>query len=411
MSEPIYCGLAFGSVSMDTMGTLRPCCNIIPNKFRAINDKELSFIQRINSKNLREVRKSLIAGEWPEACGLCKNTESIGSESMRVIWNRNIPDAPVSEIVLPKAVKYLDISFGNKCNSKCMTCNPYCSDFWAEEHQYISSSPTKLAALVPASSIAEATTHRLLDTFQNVEIINLLGGEPMFSDEHRVLLDKLISTGASKNITLNYVSNLTVYDDELILLWENFKSVGASLSMDGIGAVNDYVRYPAKFDKIEFNLKKYLDLTAAGKFGITLSCTISIFNFSRFHELLDHYASLIEQHRGERGSDRMTIFLNYVNNPPHFNSSLLSSEFRRESLTKLTSVKERLKRLNLHPSLLEACNTFEAWANEPTKDNKDLIDTAIKFISRSDEFRKRNIEDFIPEVWEELQKLKENYGK
>lgn len=411
MSDPIYCGLAFGSVSMDTMNNLRPCCNIVSTKFKPTNDKELPFINRINSKSLRDVRKSLINGEWPELCNLCENTESIGSESMRVIWNRNIPDAPMYEIVNPKDIKYLDISFGNKCNSKCMTCNPYCSDFWAEEYHHIYLNSIRSARLVPSSSISESTTHQLLDTFKHIEIINLLGGEPMVSDEHRLLLDKLIESGLSKNITLNYVSNLTVYDDELVSIWKKFKSVGASLSMDGIGLVNDYLRYPAKFDKIESNLKRYLDLTDAGEFGITLSCTISIFNFSRYYELLDHYSSLILEYKNQHSRDRMTIFLNYVNNPAHFNSSLLSSEFRKKALDKLDVVRNKIEKLSLHPSLVASCNTFEAWANEATKEDKDLISSAIRFIRSSDEFRKRDLTQYIPEVMEELLTLESKYGK
>ena len=407
MNKPIYCGLAFGSVSIGNQGELRPCCGIVPSKFKSIDDKEFHPIVRINTKNLREVRKLLSEGVWPETCGMCKNTEDLGSESMRTIWNKTIPDAPVAEVVNPADIKYLDLSLGNKCNSKCMTCNPYCSDFWSEEYSTII--PKSIA--FSNFAISKSTIYQLLDTFKNVRYINLLGGEPMFSDEHRMLLNQLIESGTSKDISISYVSNLTVYDESLANAWKQFKSVGASLSMDGIGPVNDYLRYPAKFDKIEYNLKRYLDITNVGEFGITLSCTISIFNFVRFPDLLDYYVSLIENYDGENVSQRMAIYLNYVNSPAYFNSALLSNEFRKTCLPKLHQVRDRISKMNLHPSLLDSCNTLEAWANEPQKQDPDAVNNAISFINKSDAYRKRDIKDFIPEVWEELNKLKEKYGK
>lgn len=412
MSKPIYCGLAFGSVSMGNQGQLRPCCGIVPSKFDHTYENSTHINDRLNASNLREVRKFLMAGIWHPACGLCKNTEDIGSDSMRVIWNRSIPYAPMTDIVDPSSIKYLDLSVSNKCNSKCMTCNPYCSDFWTDEYKIVTEKFIPISNVLSLdSTISETTIRQVLDTYKNVEFINLLGGEPMMSDEHVLLLNELVFSGLSKNISVGYVSNLTVYDEKLVGIWKNFKSVGASLSMDGIGLVNDYLRYPAKFDKIESNLKRYLDLTSRGEFEVTLSCTISIFNFSRYADLLDHYVTLIQQYQGNFPTERMAIYLNYVNTPAYFSSSLLSAEFRAKCMDKLNEVRSRIEKLNLHPSLVESCNTMMGWARESHTYDIVMVDNAIEFIEQSDRYRNRNIKDFIPEVWEELQKMKENYGK
>lgn len=408
MSDPIYCGLAFGSVSMGNQGELRPCCGIVPNEFNSKSTiSEEHILDRINNEQLRKVRRSLIAGAWPGACGNCKNAESIGSDSMRTIWNETIDNAPMIETINPDSIKYLELSVGNKCNSKCMTCNPSCSDFWIEEYQYNTRAlnPINLATV----NITNNSVDQLLETFKNIESINLLGGEPMFADGHRLLVEKLVSSGMSKNISLSYVSNLTIFDESLVDIWKQFKSVGASLSLDGVGLVNDYLRYPAKFDKVEYNLNRYLDLVEAGEFGITLSCTISIFNFVRYPDLVDHYVSLIEKYDTSR--TKMAIFLNYVNNPNYFNSSLLSTEFRTSCLPRLAKIKEKLQSMNAHPSLLTSCDTLYAWANEPTNTDEIIVNTALDFISLSDKYRQRHIQDYIPEVWEELNKLKEKYGK
>jgi hypothetical protein len=402
MNNSIYCGLAFGSVSIGNQGELRPCCGIVPDEFdSSFGISSQPLVSRINGPELRKIRKLLIVGEWPKACNNCRNAEVIGSESMRLIWNENIADAPMVESINPENIKFLDLSVGNKCNSKCMTCTPRCSDFWIEEysHNVLNENSFNLTT----DNITENSIDEFLDTFKNIEFISLLGGEPMFAAGHSIILKKLVSSGMSKKISLNYVSNLTVFDESLVDMWKEFSSVGACLSVDGVGLVNDYLRYPANFDKIEHNLTRYMDLVESGQFGITLSCTISIFNFVRYPDLLEYYISLIEKY--DTGREKMAIFLNYVTNPNYFDSSLMTSEFRASCLPKLDKIKAKIENMDVHPSLLVSCDTIHAWANKPQINDNTKVAKAFDFISRSDKYRKRNIKDYIPEVWEELTKL------
>ena len=98
MSEPLYCGLAFGSVSVGTQGELKPCCGIVPDNFPSniILDDHIKV--KINDEKLKEVRRDLINGVWHPACYNCKNAEESGGKSMRQIYNSTIPDAPYTVI-------------------------------------------------------------------------------------------------------------------------------------------------------------------------------------------------------------------------------------------------------------------------------------------------------------------------
>ena len=58
--------------------------------------------------------------------------------------------------------------------------------------------------------------------------------------------------------------------------------------------------------------------------------------------------------------------------------------------------------MNLHFSFLNVIDTIESWCTETQIDNKDLINQAVHFITSSDEFRKRNIDDYIPGLLDEL---------
>ena len=72
------------------------------------------------------------------------------------------------------------------------------------------------------------------------------GGEPFVQEGHYMLLDLLIKSGCSKNISLSYNTNLSYngvfkgYDIEQ--LWKKFKKVELWPSIEGFGEKAEYGR-------------------------------------------------------------------------------------------------------------------------------------------------------------------------
>ena len=415
MSEPIYCGLAFGSVSMGVKGELRPCCGMVASSFHrksvlAVKSNEHISLQ-INQEPLRNVRKDLMNGRWHPACRICQDNEKLNPESsMRAIWNNSIPDAPMSEYINPDNVKFLDLAVGNKCNSKCMTCNPGSSDFWIEEYNAINNT-------VPIHEIYSNLTNEfnaeIIETFKNVEFINLIGGEPLINEDHINFLKLLVDKKLSDKINLGYVTNLTGLTDELIEVWDNFKSVNATVSIDGFEKVNDYIRYPIKFEKVQEKLQQYLNLIRVDKFSITLSSTVSIFNINEISELLDFFAVIVVEYKDKNKFDagRATVYLNRVFFPEHFNLNLLPTSYRQHGVEKIKTIREKLLTLDIHPSFLSACDLAESWGTEKQVFNKRLVNSAIDFISKSDTFRERHIKDYLPDLWDELLSMQRGFNE
>jgi hypothetical protein len=56
-----------------------------------------------------------------------------------------------------------------------------------------------------------------------------------------------------------FVSNLTKLNSRLIENFKLFKSVSFSVSLEGVGLHNDYVRHPSQFNEIDKNLKLLRD--------------------------------------------------------------------------------------------------------------------------------------------------------
>lgn len=413
--ESIYCGLAFGGISLNFRGGITPCCAISPDFFqKETYDHTKTIDENINnSKKIKELRSSLARGIWHPACALCKNNENSGGESMRTIWNKFIPNAPITKNINYSNIKWLSISIGNKCNSKCMTCGPQLSDFWIEESIYIYKKfegkfniPIVDHKITTDMFLTPNNNNEIIKLFNKVEYISFIGGEPTILDEHLELLQLFIDNKLSSNITLSYVTNLSSINNSLIDKWKNFKGVNTALSLDGYGIVNDYIRYPLKFEKAALNLSKYINLLEYNNSSITISITVSIFNIIHVCDLINFLVDIVI----ERKIELFTIFLVKVRHPEWYNLNLLSVEYRQKNIEKIKILKEKIYNKQLNSSFISSCLLLESWCNEPQNNDSLLIKKALHYITNSDLYRKRHIKDFLPELWEELISL-ENNGK
>lgn len=424
VKEPIYCGLAQGSVAINSYGEYIPCCNIRMEHFTMYQSPFIKHLiptdpsERINMPNLKKIRNDLSKGIWPLACQNCKIAEDSNVASMRMIWNDAIPDAPLTETIDPVDVKYLDLTFSTKCNSKCMTCNMDLSDFWEEEYQVHYPEAINRNANNRVSITTE-TAQKLIDTFPNVERISLIGGEPTISDEHVAFLKMLIDNGRSKNIGLSYVTNLTGVTDDLLALWEHFKTVHLSVSIDGFDKVNEYIRYPFKWSKTETNLKTILELcqkhALTNKYTMGLSCTHSIYNAIQAHDLIEYYYDTLKSYHCEDGNTLLKhcgAFINRVSHPKNAMISNLSNLYRNKGIEKGNRLLNKIQTdidngLLVEKGIVESIRLMNDWLAEPWSMDKENIETIHTFIKTSDNFRNRNINDYIPELMTEIEYLKQ----
>lgn len=433
VKKPIFCALAFGSVSINAYGEYIPCCSIRTDSWKMYKDADYDYgifnadpHLRINAPNLKEVRKSLLNGDWPNACANCKESEAAGIGSMRTIWNSGLEpyNIPMSVNIDSKNVRYLDLTFGTKCNSKCMTCNPDLSDFWQEEHNTIWNLKPEQQRSIKRISIDDSTAEKLVRDFPNVERISFIGGEPTISEEHIKFLKLLIENDSSKKIRISYVTNLSGISDELINLWKNFKAVHISVSIDGYQKVNEYIRYPFKWNKIETNLRTYLEMVQKCKikndvdetqFSLGLSCTVSIFNSIQCLDLLEFWFDILQTYKTNDGStllNHVGCFINRVSQPVYALVALLSKEYRRIGIEKSIKLLEKCKTYirevktdDVNIGFIDSLKLIKNWLDEPQIINEVYLAQNKKLITESDKFRNRNLKDFIPELYTELEKL------
>ena len=113
-----YCVLPFNSISIGTEGKIRPCCNSTGlTPYAKIQD--LTLDTALNSRPIREIRKSFIKGIDHSACDRCWKMEERGQESFRESANRNEfygvhTGTPRTKSIGYDNIRYIDITLGNK---------------------------------------------------------------------------------------------------------------------------------------------------------------------------------------------------------------------------------------------------------------------------------------------------------
>lgn len=422
----IYCSLAFGSASIDQTG-YKPCCNF-QGKFHP--DQGLNGSHH-NDIHLIKVREALKQDKWPKGCINCKEAEQDGYASMRTIWNKELGEnIPMDSTVDPANVKYLDLTFSNKCNSKCMTCGPAASNLWEDEWNYIfrdaADDLSKNAKKALNQNVWHSTgikihiednkVNQIINDYPNVIRIAFVGGEPTIHEEGIRFLKELVRLDRAKNITISYVTNLTGLTQDLLDIWQEFKAVHLSVSIDGYGKINEYIRYPFKWKKIEENVTYMFENTKRypGKYTVSLSHTASLLSIMHSHELLDWWWELTKKFKERDGTyTSYGVFLNRVWSPQHFKTNILSKELRAKALLELKKTQEKIMGEMTQEETFHGVDTMwkdqfgllTTWLQEPQESYPQLIDECLHFINNSDKYRKRSIQDFIPVVHDELKRM------
>jgi len=123
----------------------------------------------------------------------------------------------------------------------------------------------------------------------HLEHIHFAGGEPLLVPQMSLVLQKCIESGNAANIVVTYNTNLTILPMKILELWKHFKGVKILASIDAIGDLNYYIRYPAKWEQIEKNLK-FIEQHHK-EFNILecmISTTVQALNVTRLGEIYDY---------------------------------------------------------------------------------------------------------------------------
>jgi glutamate-1-semialdehyde 2,1-aminomutase len=161
----------------------------------------------------------------------------------------------------------------------------------------------------------------------------VLGGEPLIMTQVLEMLEFLVHEKLAKDIVLRVVTNCTVCNDRLLALLSEFKEIKISLSIDGIGKVNDYIRFPSHWNKIEENALKFINGLPLEKAYFDIQCTFQLYNSIYLPELISWYNQILQSRKLTRKNSK--LYFNRLFKPEEFEISLLPISARETLITQL----------------------------------------------------------------------------
>jgi sulfatase maturation enzyme AslB (radical SAM superfamily) len=399
-------------------GFLRPCCMALEDRDIVNRDSNgepyvvygLKGIEEAwNSEFMRSLRRDMMAGERPPVCSRCFRDEDLGIRSYRLMSNdmfrshvaealENTSDDGTSPSELIRSV---DLRLGNLCNLRCRMCSPISTKAliheWADLHGIARDNP-ELERLRKLDWFAQDDFWLTFQKYvPHIERLHFAGGEPLLVTQMFDFLERIIEMGHAPNITLSYVTNLTVLPRRIYDLWPRFKRISMTASLDGFGEVNSYIRYPSQWPTIDRNLMT-VDSNAEQlncHDGLTFNATVQAYNILRLDEFVEYTATAFQRF------GRPKLSLLYY--PEHFSIQILPQEIKQIAAARLRSFKERFagrwperwrgKELNDLLSTIDGIIDYMMGA-----DRSDLLPEFRRWTEHMDTARGQKILDVIPEL-------------
>lgn len=455
-----WCVLPWSQVNINGNGVFRLCCNSVSNKTKCIlrterkkplHVKEADWDSVMNSDIMKSVRRKMLQGQWPEECIHCEKEFKAGTKSLNIkirsqlasaVETKNYPDYHKTKVLTQKdgsislkdfPVSFLDIRFGNQCNLKCVMCGPTESNMWYKDYSvafnkdYFMEADHKIKLKVNSNgklntennvfdwnddSFFLSQIEKHISTFRKVHIT---GGEPLLIKSHWDFLRKCIHKGVASKIRIEYNSNITNVPPFAWDLWKHFKSIDMGLSVDCFGVVNDFIRYPSKWNTIENNMLKF-DMSTE-KISPYIVTVVSILNIWHLPEFVFYIMNKNYQKIGA-GETSPVISPHPLHWPEYLDISILEDHFKCKIEQRFNKFKEIISKFDWQfhcgdsrgcvkwgRKIERACNILDSYINfmrDNRYNNEELSrhrKLFIYFMDKLDELRGTAWKETLPEAF------------
>lgn len=233
-----------------------------------------------NSEQMRSVRRRILNREAIPECQVC-NDSLLNLHTYRDYFTKTLFSHKIQEIydstdatgfTTMKPVSF-DYRIYNLCNFKCRMCGEQLSSSWETEKRAMNMwnpSRDKWMVAEVKSKIEDfqqtVCEKELWDAVldKSIEEIYWVGGEPLMYQIHWDVMQHLVKSGHSKNVTVRYNTNLSRLKYKGINLYDllpHFKHVNMCCSQDATTEVAEWIRTGLKWDEWLSNFKSGIFLT------------------------------------------------------------------------------------------------------------------------------------------------------
>jgi sulfatase maturation enzyme AslB (radical SAM superfamily) len=318
-NNPNFCILPFIHAYVGTTGEVNLCCSAEhpPEDWRP--DGQTQTLDKIwTGETYQAIRESFLNGERVSHCRRCWDADDRGGGSDRQThnrWFRPADDFEINTVTGNSTAQptFLDLRPGNFCNLACRMCFTRISSRVNDQHRDYPEME---------SVTGESYWHEVSDwlddpvKFETVKqwipttkTLKLAGGEPLFMPGVIRLLRWCVENGHT-HMHLDITTNGTRTQGKILSWLSHFDSVDIQLSIDGVGAVNDYIRAGSEWAVIDSAYQTYLEMDLR----VNLLATVQLYNAYDLVSIVEYW----NQH-GARGN----LVFNFVDWPRDLQIDLL----------------------------------------------------------------------------------------
>ncbi|MFC1848574.1 twitch domain-containing radical SAM protein [candidate division CSSED10-310 bacterium] len=450
-----FCILPWLQVFIGLKGALKICCHSVMGKEFVNQKDEILFFHKHNleylwnCKSLLDIRMKMLKGERIADCELCYSLEEKAGFSQRVFYCSvfyeeylRLQEAGEFETTLKNGGKtqfkpiYFNCNMGNRCNLACRMCSPQSSIVKAHEtfrflrgknlsefsDGYVPPLYINDGFLPPLYSInknmnrnSEVPWQMLYEEFQEsydycndirfwqqieqiipyLQLLVLHGGEPLlYQNEIMSLVDNIVRHRREACIKFVFVTNL-IFDNpgfikKLSLIeWKFFQIV---FSIDGCKKLQEYIRYPLKWDVFENNINTILSL--GDRINLTASITVDAYNVYQLTDVLDYLETFWDK-------TNLSISMNFLQVPYYLKTDILPQKIKTEAIQRIKDFMKRSKFINDDKRSGQLKNELDYVIKNLDHEDDTLLERRKKFVQFTralDKLRGQNILDVCPEM-------------
>lgn len=269
--------MPFNHVNIATNGDYQVCCiHPVPAEHRK-NINHVSLDEWLQNPYLNEVRSAFSQDQPHPGCQSCWQQEAAGTQSLRQVQAKEYMIIGAK----PQQSKVLNVeaAVGNLCNLSCVMCNEHNSSAILAENRQLGIAIADQRDFSWSESAFENLQHMLNC---GPRVVNLRGGEPMYNKRILELIENF-SSDRLNNTLLHLTTNATTWTVQWQQALSKFKAVRMMLSVDAVGDLAEYIRYPVKFAQVEHNIKQIIK---CNNIKPVIHATVQNLNIMRIGELI-----------------------------------------------------------------------------------------------------------------------------
>lgn len=309
--------------------------------------------------NIERVKSDLLQDRRSPDCKSCWHQEDLGQKSCRQIYNDIAEQyAPLdffkklAEEGQSKPIIF-QVQKSNTCNGACIMCDENSSSKWAS----LKSSKQK--------KLDDDSFDDYVD-YSIAKKINVLGGEPFLDNSLEIVIEKLSKFNNDK-CEISVTTNGSLFPNKKLFALMKKHDVKVSVSIDGVGQMFEYQRWPLQWSEVEKNVIEFQKYFAV---NVSYCLTnINVFEHKKTIEFFD--------------KNKLPYAIHRVNHPIFFSPDFLPMQIKQQSID----------------------DGLCSWQDFDRKDYTNQFQATINQIKLQDKIKNISMQDYLPNIY----KLFENY--